>query len=96
MGDSQPSQSIICNDEEFLITENLLAALQHIRLADRPYHIWVDAICINQGDVCEKNMQVANMAAIYMKSQRVIGWLGTEGEFTSLVLDGISAEEARG
>jgi hypothetical protein len=92
-GDSQSSNSIFCNDEEFHITDNLFVALQHMRLVDRPYHIWVDAICINQCDRFEKNMQVRNMAPIYMKAQRVIGWIGTEGEFTDIVLDGISAGE---
>lgn len=38
--------------------------------------LWADAICINQTNVIERNLQVALMGAIYSKAQRVIVWLG--------------------
>lgn len=38
--------------------------------------IWIDAICVNQVDVLERNAQVAMMTRIYGQAQSVIMWLG--------------------
>ncbi|KAK7959618.1 uncharacterized protein PG986_004472 [Apiospora aurea] len=38
--------------------------------------IFIDAICINQADVVERNSQVANMGNIYFQCSRVVVWLG--------------------
>lgn len=32
------------------VTENLAAGLRRLRHKDRPRHLWVDAVCINQQD----------------------------------------------
>ncbi|KAK3354083.1 heterokaryon incompatibility protein-domain-containing protein, partial [Lasiosphaeria hispida] len=71
------------------VTQNLYAALLHIRnrLLDRV--LWIDAICINQEDNKEKEQQVQFMAKIYASANRVIVWLGeassdTDGAFEAL------------
>ncbi|KAH6628838.1 heterokaryon incompatibility protein-domain-containing protein [Chaetomium tenue] len=63
-------------NRRLLITANLHAALSHLRdeLLDRI--MWIDAICINQGDNVEKGLQVQFMAEIYANANRVIVWLG--------------------
>jgi len=38
--------------------------------------MWVDAVCINQGDVEERGHQVRSMTEIYSKANRVIVWPG--------------------
>lgn len=40
--------------------------------------IWVDAICINQVDVPERNAQVASMYRTYAEATTVLVWLGRE------------------
>jgi hypothetical protein len=58
---------------------NLAVALRQLR---HPYDsriLWIDAICINQGDVDERNEQVKRMTNIYALARRVVAWLG--GEF---------------
>jgi hypothetical protein len=40
------------------------------------YRIWVDAVCINQQDVYERNRQVALMKDIYSSAHRVLVWFG--------------------
>src|SRR5947207_8786362 len=60
-GEPHFPKSIACNGEDFHVTENLFSALQRIRFADKPRHLWVDAVCINQSDNIEKSMQVQNM-----------------------------------
>ncbi|KAE8376380.1 heterokaryon incompatibility protein-domain-containing protein [Aspergillus bertholletiae] len=39
---------------------------------------WVDAICINQEDIVEKNSQVLQMSSIYRCADQVLSWLGVE------------------
>jgi hypothetical protein len=38
--------------------------------------LWIDALCINQSDVGERNHQVAQMKDIYQGAALVIAWLG--------------------
>jgi hypothetical protein len=39
--------------------------------------LWIDAICINQGDQTEKEAQIMLMGDIYSKASHVIVWLGS-------------------
>ncbi|KAL9108153.1 MAG: hypothetical protein Q9227_007007 [Pyrenula ochraceoflavens] len=39
--------------------------------------LWVDAICINQDNIQERNEQVAVMGEIYAGAERVVVWLGS-------------------
>jgi hypothetical protein len=58
------------------ITFNLHTALQAIRHGHASRVLWVDAICINQLNVEEKNHQVASMEKIFGDAWRVVVWLG--------------------
>jgi hypothetical protein len=64
----------------FRVTQNLADALYHLRLKDYDRHLWVDAICINQGDPDERNNQVQQMARIYQLAKHVHVWLGPEND----------------
>jgi hypothetical protein len=75
-GDPNNLRSISIDKHDLPITINLHAALLCLRDRFIDRTIWVDAICINQGDVIEKGMQVRYMAEIYSKASRVIVWLG--------------------
>lgn len=41
-----------------------------------PIFLWIDAICIDQLSISERNHQVQLMPLIYSKASRVIAWLG--------------------
>ncbi|KAJ2980232.1 hypothetical protein NQ176_g2764 [Zarea fungicola] len=60
------------------VTANLERALRHLRKSQCSRSLWVDAICINQQDDAEKELQVQAMASIYQRSSRVLIWLGEE------------------
>lgn len=64
-GDPTVTASVAVNGVECQVTTNLEAALRHIR--DDVDHIvlWVDAICINQNNMLERNHQVQLMRQIY-------------------------------
>jgi hypothetical protein len=49
-------------------------------------YIWIDAICINQDDIFERNSQVMVMGRIYSLAQNVFCWIGKEDAFSKLGL----------
>lgn len=57
------------------ITDNLFAALMNLA-EENPKVWWIDALCINQDDIDEKNKQVGIMRLIYEKARQVCIWLG--------------------
>lgn len=61
---------------DFRIPAHLLACLRRIRQQENERHIWVDAICINQGDEVEKSEQVRQMPKIYGGCWQTLIWLG--------------------
>ncbi|KAK0644547.1 heterokaryon incompatibility protein-domain-containing protein [Cercophora newfieldiana] len=61
---------------KLIVTKNLSIALQHLRYPDRMRTLWVDAICINQHDIAERNAQVQRMPHLYRLARRTIVWLG--------------------
>jgi hypothetical protein len=65
-GFPSPNDPTILIDSENIITwKNLYDALLHIRLPDQDRRLWIDAICINQSDVLERNHQV-HLMGVYM------------------------------
>ncbi|KAK3615844.1 hypothetical protein LTR22_027277 [Elasticomyces elasticus] len=78
-GDPRDTTTIELNGEETLITKNLAAALHCLRETGRfigSYHLWVDALAINQFDDLERSQQVAVMRDYYTMAWSVIGFLG--------------------
>jgi Heterokaryon incompatibility protein (HET) len=51
-------RTIELDGKPYVVTENLWQALIHLRLEQGSRTMWVDAICINQEDVSERNHQV--------------------------------------
>jgi hypothetical protein len=41
-------------------------------------HLWIDAICIDQSNLKERNQQVSQMRDIYTNAEAVIVWLGLD------------------
>jgi hypothetical protein len=64
---------------ELAVTQNVAVALPYLRHFRKPRIFWIDAICVNQGDLEERSRQVKRMGDIYSKAMRVVVWLGPEG-----------------
>jgi hypothetical protein len=79
-GDKSGSQPIIVYSKTLSVTPNLKHALKRLRpkSGEPELVLWVDAICINQEDIPERNIQTANMRAIYQHASSVTVWLGSE------------------
>jgi hypothetical protein len=77
-GSPSMQKEIILNSHPILVRENLWLALHHLRSPTEERVIWIDAICINQGDISERNHQVGMMREIYSCATMVHVWLGAE------------------
>lgn len=73
---SGPIQGITVDGKHFSIADVLDSALRHLRRPDEMRILWIDAVCINQADVAERNAQVAMMQDIYRGAKMVVAWLG--------------------
>lgn len=81
---------MIIEGHHFPVTENLESALRNLRNFRDPASEattgvtrsfwWIDAICINQEDVVERNQQVNLMTRIYKKAVGVHIWLGEQAD----------------
>ena len=79
-GDPTQTTLIKLDKRDFAVTTNLSHALRHLRRistnATDARSFWIDAICIDQLDVKERNQQVRRMGRIYRQARRVVIWLG--------------------
>jgi hypothetical protein len=84
-----PGDSDSIKLEGFLlpIQANLHAFLRVLRLRNTPRILWVDALCIDQNDVLDKNVQVPLMQKIYSRASRILVWLGPHHDDSELVFD---------
>jgi hypothetical protein len=76
-GSQEDLVQIKVNELPFFITRNLWCALDTLRKEiASPITLWVDAICIDQSSVSEKNYTVAEMAHIYHAAKKAVVFLG--------------------
>ncbi|CZR70286.1 uncharacterized protein PAC_20188 [Phialocephala subalpina] len=78
-GDANDRQVIWVNGLKLHVGRNLATALTFMR-ADKIRTMWVDAICINQDDIPERNSQVPLMREIYSKATTTVVWLGASDQ----------------
>lgn len=86
-GDASLSQTVYCRGRSMAITRNCEAALRCLRRKGRRRYLWVDAISIDQGNIAERNHQVAFMSQIYLRASQVLIYLGSGSKETDTMLD---------
>ncbi|KAH6859114.1 heterokaryon incompatibility protein-domain-containing protein [Alternaria rosae] len=75
-GTDDHKRPVTINASSLPVTATLHVALEHLRHRSQERKIWIDAICVNQRDIAERNSQVAIMRKIYQNAMRVIVWIG--------------------
>lgn len=76
-GSSGATREILLNGHPFHVRQNLWDFLNVIR--EQPgMLLWIDALCINQKDIGERNRQVQIMGQIFQSAAMVLSWLGPE------------------
>ena len=66
---------------------DLHAAMRQLRDSESIIFLWIDAICINQANIQEKNHQVPLMADVYRRAEHVCVWLGERSDDSDVALD---------
>lgn len=77
------------------VTTNLESCLRELAIKpldapdtklDGEFLLWVDALCVNQNSILERNHQIQKMRTIFSLAKEVIIWLGTEGKDTKAAI----------
>jgi hypothetical protein len=75
-GERHGSRPLLCEGKAILITPNCELALRHLRRRKKTVKLWVDAICIDQASISEREQQVPLMGDIFRRAFQVTIWLG--------------------
>lgn len=75
-GDPPADHEIELHGLRFKVRKNLWDFLDRARRDYFGKYLWIDALCINQAMIQERNHQVSMMGNIYARAARVIVWLG--------------------
>lgn len=75
-GSAQTTQPIRVNGRPFNVRLNLWNLLWHLRQRGEARFLWIDALCIDQRNLVERNFHVQLMGNIYDKAVTTIVWLG--------------------
>ena len=86
-GDPNIQATLQVEGASLKITTNLELALRYLRLPDKPRTIWVDAICIDQSNIEERNRQVRLMKGIYGSCAVDLVWIGESDKDTQSAID---------
>ncbi|KAE9371753.1 HET-domain-containing protein, partial [Stipitochalara longipes BDJ] len=83
-GDKLPEENqLSCCNLSCVCQQNIIGFQQTVHEQFTfPAYFWVDAVCIDQGNIKERSHQVSLMYEIYTKASTVIVWLGEEDEYT--------------
>ena len=83
---SLSSDQISIDGQCFKLAPNLARCIRRLRTWAGSLIIWIDAICIDQSNIPERNEQVQKMRLIYRGAQKVRIWLGEEYDDSGLAL----------
>ncbi|OAL54018.1 HET-domain-containing protein [Pyrenochaeta sp. DS3sAY3a] len=85
-GDASQHGEIHLNGAAFRVTASVETALRHLRDETRDRVLWIDAICINQSLIAERNKQILLMQDIYSSASQVLIWLGPGNAATDIAV----------
>lgn len=85
-GCPEPTKILSLDGIQTRVRENLWQALYHIRQENASLRLWVDALCINQEDILERNEQVSKMGTLYNQAEEVVVWLGPEKDGSDIAI----------
>ena len=75
-GDPTDKTAVTCNGTGITVTTNFRNALGRIRNPSESKTVWVDALCLNQADVGEKNVHVPIMGHVYSQATNTVIFIG--------------------
>jgi hypothetical protein len=86
-GDHHPGECILLNGKQFYVRQNLVEFLRSARGTPDLVHkwLWIDALCIDQKNLGERQHQVQQMGRIFAQAQEVVSWLGQDENIATLL-----------
>ena len=75
---------ILVNQQRLSIRRNLYSFLKYARRTNICDWLWIDAICIDQQNVQERNLQVQRMSQIYKQASVVLVWPKSVGSIENI------------
>ncbi|KAF5543825.1 het-domain-containing protein [Fusarium mexicanum] len=96
-GDGGTERKITLLDQgELAIGENLYSFLRlQSSIITQPTSFWIDAICIDQANIHERNHQVGLMRQIYTSAAKVYVWLGQKDESSDIAMRFVVAQASK-
>lgn len=88
-GNAVATKTILLDGQPFPVRDNLWDFLTRAREDGHVGFFWIDAICVNQEDIPERNHQVVLMGKIYSNAAKVIAWLGLGPENVANAVRGL-------
>ncbi|KAK0112373.1 hypothetical protein ONS96_001616 [Cadophora gregata f. sp. sojae] len=86
-GTEEPTEVLELSGQKFLIRKNLDAFLRTMRNSGGPYiRFWIDAVCIDQTSVSERNRQLPRIIEVYEDADVVTCWVGEPDECSNMAL----------
>lgn len=79
-GEQKRNHTIECDGAMIMVTKRCADVLRTLRNKDYEQEVWIDQLCIHQGDKKEKEEQVLMMFEIYSSARVVLVWLRGELE----------------
>jgi hypothetical protein len=79
-GNQTEKVQIVLNDASVDVPATAAHALRGLRYEDRSRILWIDALCIDQGNTAERAHQVLQLSKIYSCATRTLVWLGEEDD----------------
>jgi hypothetical protein len=90
-GDASLKAQLLVDNAILEIPASASTVLRQVRYKDKTRRPWIDAVCINQADLEERQQQVSYMRYIYTNSSRNIIYLGHSDSYTEAALETIGA-----
>ncbi|PQE31850.1 hypothetical protein CJF32_00005154 [Rutstroemia sp. NJR-2017a WRK4] len=89
-GEEEPTEDMWLVGQRFKIRKRLADFFRTVRRENATFVIWIDAICIDQQNVAERNRQLPRMIDIYAAADMVVSWVGESDDASEVAIDVIS------
>ncbi|KAH7333240.1 heterokaryon incompatibility protein-domain-containing protein [Rhexocercosporidium sp. MPI-PUGE-AT-0058] len=90
-GNEEATELIELSGQRFLIRKNLDTFLRTMRKPGGGYlRFWIDAVCIDQSNISERNRQLPRILSVYEDADVVACWVGEPDETSDLALGLVS------
>ena len=88
-GPEEPTETILLDQGVAAVRKNCADVLRQLIYFKSCRYYWLDAICIDQANVMEKNAQVAMMGSIFSKAEHVLACIGQDDDDGEYALQAI-------